>query len=80
MTSWAVLAGAAGAAALAWVVLAGAAYLGDRHVRTGPIRAWGAAALAALALAVAGLPVPWLVPPALLALGLIHGVAPAAAS
>lgn len=75
MTVWTVLAGTLAAAGLAWVAIAGFAWLGELRPRTGPIRAFGAAALGCLALAVAGVPVPWAIAPSLLGLGLLVGFA-----
>lgn len=77
MTGWAVLAGALAAGLIAWTALALIALVGKGQLRTQPVRWFGAAALGALALDVAGLPVPWLVPVGLLAAGLVAGLAPA---
>lgn len=75
MIAWRVIAGALGAALLAWVAIAAVAWLGERRFRTEPIRWFGAAALGVLALDVAGVPVPSLGPPALLGLGFVVGFA-----
>lgn len=76
MTGWAVLLGALAAGLVAWLAIAGFAWAGDRHLRTEPIRWFGAAALALLALGVAGVPVPWLAAPGLLAVGIVAGLVP----
>lgn len=76
MTVWAVLAGALAAGILAWAAIAGFAWAGDVHLRTRPIRLFGAAALAVLALGVAGLPIPWIAAPSLLGVGILAGLVP----
>lgn len=68
------IAGTLAAATLAWVAIAAFAALGRLELRTGPIRGFGAAALAVLALGVAGIPVPWAIAPGLLGIGLVLGV------
>lgn len=76
MTNWTVLVGALAAAVVAWVAIAGVAWLGRGRLRPQPLRWLGAAALAVLALSVAGLPIPWYASPALLAVGLLAGLVP----
>lgn len=67
--SWAPVLGALVAAIIAWVAIAVVALWGKDRLAPGPLRGFGAAALVALALAVLGLPVPWLAPLALLGTG-----------
>lgn len=74
MTLVSVVVGAFAACVVAWVAIAGFAYLGELEVRLAPVRLFGAAGLAALALRVAGVPIPWILAPALLAVGLVAGV------
>lgn len=73
MTGWAVLGGALAAASLAWAAIAAVAVLGHRSLDERPIRWLGATALGALAVDIAGAPVHWALPPALLILGLAVG-------
>lgn len=74
MSAWAVIGGALAAGVLAWTAIATVAWLGQRSLDQRPIRWLGAAALALLALDLAGAPVPWPLPPAMLAVGLVAGV------
>lgn len=70
MTSWLpVVLGALAASLIAWGAIAVFAWLGRLGLDARPLRGFGAAALGLLAGAVAGLPVPWVLPPLLLAVG-----------
>lgn len=78
MTPWAVLAGALAAALVAWTAITVIAWLGRGRLSTKPLRWMGAAALGALALDVAGAPVPWVLPVVLLSAGFLAGLVPVA--
>lgn len=69
----AVVLGALAACLVAWTAIAGFAALGRVQLRLGPVRVLGGAALAVLALRVAGAPLPWALAPALLGVGLVVG-------
>lgn len=75
MSSWPVIAGAFAAALLAWAAIAAVAWVGQRQLDTRWIRWLGAAALGLIALDIAGVPVPWALPPTVMALGLLGGLA-----
>lgn len=77
MTPWAVIAGALAAGLIAWLAIAAVAWLGEGRLDVGPIRWLGAVALGLVALDIAGAPVHWSLPPTLMAVGLVAGLASA---
>ncbi len=70
-----VVLGALAACLIAWIAIFGFAWIGRWRLDVRPLRWFGAGALALLAVAIAGLPIPWVLPPALLAVGLVLAVA-----
>ncbi len=72
---WSVVGGALAAALVGWVAIAGFAWVGRNHLALAPLRVFGGLSLAAVALALGGLPVPWVLPVGLLAVGLVAGFA-----
>lgn len=78
MSAGAVMLGALAAGLIAWAAIATVALLGERSLRTRPIRLFGAGALGLLALDVAGVPIHWALPPSLLVVGLVAGLVPEA--
>ena len=76
MTLWDQALGALVAGVVAWAAIAVFALGAQGRLRTGPLRWFGAAALASLALVVAGLPVPAWTPLGLLGVGVVAAVRP----
>jgi hypothetical protein len=79
VSTWTVIGGALSAGLLAWAAIAAVAWLGEGQLDVAPIRWFGAGALGLVALDVAGVPVHWGLPPALVGVGLAVGVASASA-
>ncbi|PSG96370.1 hypothetical protein BRD56_11090 [Thermoplasmatales archaeon SW_10_69_26] len=75
MSSCAVIGGALAAGLLAWVAIALVAWLGQIGLNVAPVRWLGALALGLVSLDIAGAPIHWSLPPSLVALGLVAGLA-----
>lgn len=69
-----VVVGAFAACVVAWGAILGFAWMGRWGLDARPLRWFGASALALLALAIAGVPIPWSLPPVLLGLGLVFAL------
>jgi len=74
VSTWAPIVGALAAALIAWLAIAAVAWLGHGNLDLQPVRWLGALALGLLAVDLAGLAVPWPVPPALLGIGFVAGL------
>ncbi len=74
MTVLGVILGALAACLVAWSAIGLFAWVGRLGLDARPLRVFGSLALLLLAFAVAGAPVPWALPPALLGVGVIWAV------